>query len=133
MTHVRRLRQKPPRSVTNMPGLAGIVSTTPLDNIGNALTRMAGMMRHADWYKIGQFVSPDRTLACSHVHLGILPTHDTPYRWVHGEESDSFTRIEFDPTTRVLTITNDPFGMMPVFYFATSSLLVFATELKAVL
>ena len=116
-----------------MPGLAGIVSANPQDNIDSALARMTESLWHSDWYKREQFVTPQRTFGCAHVHLGILPAHNAPYRWLHGEESDGFTRIEYDPATHILTITNDPFGMMPLFYYHAANLLVFGTELKAVL
>jgi asparagine synthase (glutamine-hydrolysing) len=116
-----------------MPGIAGIVSANPQDNIDSALARMTESLWHCDWYKREQFVAPQRTFACAHVHLGILPTHNAPYRWLHGEESDGFTRVEYDPRTQTLTITNDPFGMMPLFYYHTAHLLVYGTELKAVL
>ena len=116
-----------------MPGLVGIISATPQDNIERALARMIESVRHFDWYKVEQFVSPDRAFACAHVHLGILPTHNSPNRWLHGEETDGFTRVEYDRSTQVLTITNDRFGMMPLFYFQGPDALVFGTEMKAVL
>jgi asparagine synthase (glutamine-hydrolysing) len=116
-----------------MPGIVGIISTKPQDNIERALTLMIESMWHCDWYKVGQFVSPQRTFACAHVHLGILPTTDSPSRWFHGEETDGFTSIEYDQPPQTLTITNDAFGMMPLFYFHTDGLLIFGTELKAVL
>lgn len=116
-----------------MPGIVGIVSAKPQDNLERALTRMIESLWHGDWYKVGQFVSPRRTFACAHVHLGILPTQHSPHRWLHGEETDGFTRVEYDEPMQRLTITNDPFGMMPLFYFHTAELLVFGTELKAVL
>jgi asparagine synthase (glutamine-hydrolysing) len=116
-----------------MPGIVGIASTKPQDNIERALTRMIESVRHFDWYKVEQFVPPHHTFAYAHVHLGILPTRNSPNRCLHGEEIDGFTRVEYDEPTRMLTITNDPFGMMPLFYFPAADLLVFGTELKAVL
>ena len=61
-----------------MPGLVGIISTTPQHDIERVLARMIGSVRHFDWYKVEQFVSPERTFACAHVHLGILPTKNSP-------------------------------------------------------
>jgi asparagine synthase (glutamine-hydrolysing) len=116
-----------------MPGLVGIVSTTPQNDIERALTRMTESMWHCDWYKLEQYVSPQRTFACAHVHLGHLPTRNSPHDWLHGEELDGFTRIQYDESAQTLTISNDPFGMMPVFYTQVGDLLIFATELKAVL
>ncbi len=116
-----------------MPGIVGIVSAKPQDNIERALTRMIESVRHFDWYKVEQFVSPHHIFACAHVHLGILPTHNFPNRWLHGEETDGFTRVEYDGSMQVLTITNDQFGMMPLFYFQSPDVLVFGTEMKAVL
>jgi len=116
-----------------MPGIAGIVSANPQDNIDSALARMTEPLWHGDWYKREQFVAPQRTFACAHVHLGILPTHNAPYHWLHGEEQDGFTLVEYDEPTQTLTITNDAFGMMPLFYYHDAHLLIFATELKAVL
>jgi asparagine synthetase B (glutamine-hydrolysing) len=103
-----------------MPGLAGIVGGTP-----EALDRMIKALRHFDWYQLDRHVEPG--FAIAHVHLGILPAE----RWLHGEASDGFTRVEFDAGT--VTITNDRFGMMPVFYTVADGALVFATELKAVM
>lgn len=104
-----------------MPGLAGIVGkNSPPD-----LDCMVNALRHFDWYKIERDAEP--SFAIAHVHLGILPAT----RWLHGEESDSFTRVEFD--NGAVTITNDNFGMMPLFYTVVAGTLIFATELKAVL
>jgi asparagine synthase (glutamine-hydrolysing) len=116
-----------------MPGLVGIISTTPQNDIERVLSRMIGSVRHFDWYKVEQFVSPERTFACAHVHLGILPTKNSSHHWFHGEETDGFTRVEYDAKTQSLTISNDAFGMMPLFYFHNSTLLIFGTEMKAVL
>ncbi len=116
-----------------MPGLVGIISTTPQNDIERALARMIGSVRHFDWYKVEQFVSPQRTFACAHVHLGILPTKNSSLRWLHGEETDGFTRVDYDEHTQSLTISNDAFGMMPLFYYHNANLLVFGTEMKAVL
>ena len=116
-----------------MPGIVGIVATKPQDNIEHVLTRMIESMWHCDWYTVGQFVSPQRTFACAHAHLGILPTRNSPYCWLHGEETDGFTLVEYDDPSQTLTITNDPFGMMPLFYIQIRDLLIFATELKAIL
>jgi asparagine synthase (glutamine-hydrolysing) len=116
-----------------MPGLVGIVSTQPLDGLDRALQRMIESVRHCAWHKVEHFVAPQRTFACAQVHLGIFPTEHSPYRWLHGEETDSFTRVEFDEGAQVLTITNDAFGMMPLFYHCASGRFVFATEMKAVL
>jgi asparagine synthase (glutamine-hydrolysing) len=116
-----------------MPGLVGIISTTPQNDIGHALSRMIESVRHFDWYKVEQFVSPQRTFACAHVHLGILPTSDSSHHWLHGEETDGFTHVDHDEQAQSLTISNDAFGMMPLFYFQNSKLLIFGTEMKAVL
>ena len=111
-----------------MPGIVGIVSAKPLNNIERALTRMIESVRHFDWYKVEQFVSPDHTFACAHVHLGVLPNPNSPDRWLHGEETDGFTRVEYDGSMQVLTITNDQFGMMPLFYFQSPDVLIFGTS-----
>ena len=103
-----------------MPGLAGIVGGDSA-----ALDRMIAALRHFDWYKTDRHVEPG--FAIAHVHLAILPAT----RWLHGEETDGFTRVEFNDGT--VTITNDRFGMMPLFYTVTNGALIFATELKAVL
>jgi asparagine synthase (glutamine-hydrolysing) len=116
-----------------MPGLVGIISTTPQNDIERTLSRMIESVRHFDWYKVEQFVSPQRTFACAHVHLGILPTKNSSHHWLHGEETDGFTRVDYDEPTQLLTISNDAFGMMPLFYFQDSKLLIFGTEMKAVL
>ncbi|MGO9528099.1 MAG: asparagine synthase-related protein [Verrucomicrobiia bacterium] len=116
-----------------MPGLVGIISTTPQNDIERVLSRMIGSVRHFDWYKVEQFVSPERTFACAHVHLGILQTQNSSHHWFHGEETDGFTRVEYDEKAQSLTISNDAFGMMPLFYFQNSTLLIFGTEMKAVL
>lgn len=116
-----------------MPGLVGIISTTPNNDIERALSRMIEAVRHFDWYKVEQFVSPQHTFACAHVHLGILPTGNSSHHWLHGEETDGFTRVDRDESKQSLTISNDAFGMMPLFYFQNSTLLVFGTEMKAVL
>ncbi len=116
-----------------MPGLVGIISTTPPNDIERVLSRMIESVRHFDWYKVEQFVSPERTFACAHVHLGILPTKNSSQRWLHGEETDGFTRVDYDEKGQSLTISNDAFGMMPLFYYHHANLLVFGTEMKAVL
>ena len=103
-----------------MPGLAGIVGG---DNA--ALDRMIAALRHFDWYKVERHIEPG--FAIAHVHLGILPATG----WLHGEETDAFTRVEFDAGT--VTITNDRFGMMPLFYTVAGGVLLFATELKAII
>lgn len=103
-----------------MPGLAGIVGG---DSAG--LDLMIARLKHFDWYKVDRHVEPG--FAIAHVHLGILPAT----RWLHGEETDGFTRVEFKDGT--VTITNDRFGMMPLFYTVANSALIFATELKAIL
>ncbi len=33
-----------------MPGLVGIISTTPQNDIERVLSRMIGSVRHFDWY-----------------------------------------------------------------------------------
>src|ERR1041385_1634344 len=116
-----------------MPGIVGIISAQPQDNIARDLTRMIESVRHFDWYKVEQSASPDHAFACAHIHLGVLPTHNSPGRWLHGEKTDAYTLVEYDKPTQMLTITNDPFGMMPLFYIQIGDLLIFATELKAVL
>ena len=103
-----------------MPGLAGIVGGD-----GSGLDRMIASLRHFDWYKTDRHVEPG--FAIAHVHLGILPAT----RWLHGEETDAFTSVTFENGT--VTITNDRFGMMPLFYTVANGTLIFATELKAVL
>lgn len=108
-----------------MPGLAGIVG--PHDSA--ALDKMVAALRHFDWYKVERYDEPG--FAVAHVHLGILPTEHSPHRWLHGEEMDAFTRVEF--AAGAVTITNDRFGMMPVFYAVHDGALIFATELKAIL
>lgn len=116
-----------------MPGLAGIVSARPRDDIEPSLQRMIAALRHFDWYKTTRYVSPHHNLAVAHVHLGILPAGQSPPRWLHGEESDGFTRVAFDDAAHTLTIENDRFGMMPLYYAHTDDTLIFSTELKAVL
>jgi asparagine synthase (glutamine-hydrolysing) len=116
-----------------MPGLVGIISTTPQNDIDRVLSHMIGSVRHFDWYKVEQFVSPRHAFACAHVHLGILPTKDSSHHWFHGEETDGFTRVDYDEQSQSLTISNDAFGMMPLFYYHNSNLVVFGTEMKAVL
>lgn len=102
-----------------MPGIAGIVGGD-----GGAIDRMIAALRHFDWYKVDRHVEPG--FAIAHVHLGISPAK----RWFHGEETDGFTRVDFENGT--VTITNDRFGMMPLFYTVTGGALLFATELKAI-
>ena len=116
-----------------MPGIVGIVSAKPQGNIDRALRRMIESVQHFDLYKVEPFVSPQQTFACAHVHLGILPAHKSPNRWLHGEETDGFTLVEYNELNQTVTITNDPFGMMPLFYVQKGDLLIFATELKALL
>jgi asparagine synthase (glutamine-hydrolysing) len=116
-----------------MPGIVGIVSSRPRDNIERELLRMIDSVRHFDWYKTEQFASPQRNFAVGHVHLNIFPTEHSPHSWLHGEETDAFTRVEYDEPTQTLTILNDRFGMMPLFYTVADNALIFGTEMKAVL
>jgi asparagine synthase (glutamine-hydrolysing) len=116
-----------------MPGLVGILSSTPQNDIECSLSRLIASVRHFDWYKVDQFISLQRTFACAHVHLGILPTKNSSHHWFHGEETDGFTRVDYDEHAQTLTISNDAFGMMPLFYYHNSKLLIFGTEMKAVL
>jgi len=39
-----------------MPGLVGIISTTPPNDIERTLSRMIESVRHFDWYKVEQLV-----------------------------------------------------------------------------
>lgn len=123
-----------------MPGICGIASRDPIADIDVDLERMGDALRHFDWYATERFVAPGGQFAVARVHLHLSrfdQTHEggagtSERSWLHGQESDGYTRVEYDPAKQTVTIANDRFGMMPLFYWCGGGTLVFATELKAV-
>lgn len=79
-----------------MPGLVGMVSLKGERVDLNLMQAMHGAIRHRDWYKIEDYVSPRGTVAISRVHLGIINRDEQPYRardgrvkvFLHGEIYD---------------------------------------------
>jgi len=121
-----------------MPGICGIASRDPIADIDVDVERMSDALRHFDWYATERFVAPLRQLAVARVHLNLSrsdQTHEggaSAQSWLHGQEADGYTRVEYDPAKQTVTIANDRFAMMPLFYWCRGGTLVFATELKAV-
>lgn len=116
-----------------MPGLAGIVSSTPRADISLELARMSSRLRHFPWYLETRQVNAARTFAIAHVRLDTQPDRDAPGCWLHGEPPTAFTRAEYVADRHELVVTNDRFGMMPLYYAVGEGWVIFATELKALL
>ena len=123
-----------------MPGICGIASRDPIADIDSDLERLGDALRHFSWYASERYVAAGRQFAMARVHLNVLPavapdddrSRDEHPTWLHGEESDGYTRVQYDPAKKTVTITNDRFGMMPLFYTCVGGTLIFGTELKAV-
>jgi len=76
-----------------MPGLVGIVSTRGEKVNLDLMQAMRNAIRHRDWHKMDDYVSPKGTVAVSRVHLGIINEGRQPYSarngrvkiFLHGE------------------------------------------------
>lgn len=116
-----------------MPGLCGIASVRPGRATAINLERMVSRLRHLPWQRSESFVAASEDLAVGQVSLGVIPATSRPGRWVHGEDGDGCVEVTSDSNTRDLSIQTDPFGMLPLYYYVTGDLLVFATEVRAIL
>ncbi|MBI3408468.1 MAG: hypothetical protein HY040_08955 [Planctomycetes bacterium] len=165
-----------------MPGICGVVSKAPLEDLAGVLGDMMHRMKHHAWYVEHQHVSSNQDLALGRVSLGFVNNAAQPasnedeslravmegeiYNYeeerrvltaaghvfrsdshaellLHGFEHEGsafFRRLHgmfaaaiWDARNGRLILTNDRFGMKPLYYSELPGKLVFASEIKAIL